>query len=88
VVKTVLIGTILPMLLKTPANLGGIPIEAFDKIRNAVQADRSQFWEDLSLPCYGYNKADAKISESVHETFWLQIMTVGFPASYTRRPDH
>ena len=47
-----------------------------------VQADRSQFWKDLSLPFYGYNRPGAKISEGVRESFWLQGMMAGFPASY------
>ena len=47
-----------------------------------MQADRSQFWKDLSLPFYGYNRPGAKISEGVRESFWLQGMMAGFPASY------
>jgi non-heme chloroperoxidase len=82
VAKAVLIGAIPPLMLKTPANPGGLPIEAFDKIRAAVLADRSQFWKDLSMPFYGYNRAGAKVSEGVREGFWLQGMTAGFPASY------
>ena len=57
-------------------------MEAFNKLRAAVQADRSQFWKDLSLPFYGYNRPGAKISEGVRESFWLQGMLAGFPASY------
>ena len=68
--------------LKTEANPGGTPIEVFDQLRAAVQADRSQFWKDLSLPFYGYNRAGAKISEGVRESFWLQGMMAGLPASY------
>jgi non-heme chloroperoxidase len=56
--------------------------EAFDQPRANVVADRSQFWKDLSMPFYGYNRPDAKISEGVRESFWLQGMTCGFPASY------
>ena len=80
--KAVLISAIPPLMLKTPANPAGLPREAFDKLRNAVQADRSQFWRDLSLPFYGYNRPGAKISEGVRESFWLQGMMAGFPASY------
>src|ERR1700756_2839128 len=69
-------------MLKTAANPGGTPIEAFDQLRNAVVADRSQFWKDLSLPFYGYNRPGAKISEGVREPFWFQGMMAGFPASY------
>jgi non-heme chloroperoxidase len=82
VAKAVLIGAIPPLMLKTAANPGGTPIEAFDQLRNAVVADRSQFWKDLSLPFYGYNRPGAKISEGVRESFWLQGMMAGFPASY------
>src|SRR2546425_12179160 len=82
VAKAVLIGAIPPLMLKTPANPGGTPIEAFDQLRAAVVADRSQFWKDLSLPFYGYNRPGAKISEVVRESFWLQGMMAGFPAAY------
>jgi non-heme chloroperoxidase len=82
VAKAVLIGAIPPLMLKTSANPGGTPIEAFNQLRAGVQADRSQFWRDLSLPFYGYNRAGAKISEGVRESFWLQSMMAGFPASY------
>ena len=82
VAMAVLIGAIPPLMLKTPANPGGTPIEAFDQIRAAVLADRSQFWKDLSLPFYGYNRPGARISEGVRNAFWLQGMMAGFPASY------
>jgi len=82
VAKTVLIGAVPPLMLKTPANPGGTPIEAFNQIRAGVLADRSQFWKDLSLPFYGYNRPGARISEGVRESFWLQGMMAGLPASY------
>ncbi len=82
VAKAVLIGAIPPLMLKTPANPGGLPIAAFDQLRAGVQADRSRFWIDLSLPFYGYNRPGAKISEGVRQSFWLQSMMAGFPASY------
>jgi non-heme chloroperoxidase len=82
VAKAVLIGAIPPLMLKTAANPAGTPIEAFDGLRAAVQADRSKFWEDLSMPFYGYNRPGAKISEGVRKSFWLQGMMAGFPASY------
>src|SRR5260221_5703012 len=82
VAKAVLIGAIPPLMLKTAANPGGTPIEAFDQLRNAVVADRSQFWKDLSLPFYGYNRPGAKISEGVRDSFWRQGMMAGFPAAY------
>jgi non-heme chloroperoxidase len=80
--KAALIGAVPPLMLKTPANTDGTPIEAFDQLRAAVKADRSQFWKDLSLPFYGYNRPDAKISEGVRESFWRQGMMAGFPAAY------
>ena len=82
VAKAVLISAIPPLMLKTPANPNGTPIEAFDQLRAAVVADRSQFWKDLSMAFYGYNRPGAKISEGVRESFWLQGMMAGFPASY------
>ena len=82
VAKAVLIGAIPPLMLKTPANPGGLPIEVFDQLRAGVQADRSQFFKDLTLPFYGYNRTGAKVSEGVRESFWLQGMRAGFPASY------
>ena len=82
VAKAVLIGAITPVMVKSAANPGGMPLEEFDKMRAAVQADRAQFWKDLSLPFYGYNRPGAKISEGVRESFWHQSMMTGFPASY------
>jgi len=82
VAKAVLIGAIPPLMLKTAANPGGTPMAAFDQLRAGVLADRSQFWKDLSLPFYSYNRPGAKISEGVRESFWLQGMMASFPASY------
>jgi non-heme chloroperoxidase len=82
VAKAVLIASVPPLMLKTPANPGGLPIEVFDGLRASVQADRSQFWKDLSMAFYGYNRPNAKVSEGVRESFWLQGMMAGFPAAY------
>jgi len=82
VAKAVLISSIPPILIKSFTNPNGAPMEVFDQTRSNVQADRSQFWKDLSLPFYGYNRPGAKISEGVRESFWLQSMMCGFPASY------
>jgi non-heme chloroperoxidase len=82
VAKAVLIGAIPPLMLKTAANPGGLPIEVFDGLRAGVVADRSAFWKELSMAFYSYNRPGAKISEGVRESFWLQSMTAGFPASY------
>jgi non-heme chloroperoxidase len=82
VAKAVLIGAIPPLMLKTEANPAGTPIEVFNQLRASVQADRSQFWKDLSLPFYGYNRPGAKISGGVRESFCRQGMVAGFPAAY------
>ncbi|WP_112662396.1 alpha/beta fold hydrolase [Microvirga flavescens] len=82
VAKAMLIGAVPPLMLKTPANPEGTPMEAFDQIRAGVLADRSQFFKDLTMPFYGYNRPGAKVSEGVRNSFWLQGMMAGFPASY------
>jgi len=82
VAKAVLIGAVPPLMLKTDANPGGLPIDVFDGIRSGVLADRSKFFKELTMPFYGYNRPGAKISEGVRESFWLQGMMAGFPASY------
>jgi len=82
VAKAVLIGAITPLMLKTPANPGGLPIDVFDGIRAGVQADRSQFFKDLSGPFYGANRPGAKVSQGLRDTFWLQGMQAGFRGVY------
>src|ERR1700704_5119864 len=82
VAKAVLIASVPPLMLKTPANPGGTPIEVFNQFRANVVADRSQFGRVPSLPFYGYNRPGAKVSEGVRESFWLQGMMAGFPAAY------
>jgi non-heme chloroperoxidase len=82
VAKAVLIGAIPPLMLRTPANPGGQSIEVFDQLRAGVITDRSQFFKDLSMPFYGYNRQGAKISDGVRQSFWLQGMMAGFPAAY------
>jgi non-heme chloroperoxidase len=82
VAKVVLIGAVPPIMLKTPANPEGTPIEAFDQIRAAVVADRSQFWKDLSVPFYGANRPGAKVSQGLRDSFWLQGMMAGHKAVY------
>ena len=75
VAKAVLLSAIPPLMLKTDANPGGLPIEVFDGIRAGVAADRSQFYKDLSAPFYGANRPGAKVSQGVRDSFWLQSMT-------------
>ncbi len=82
VAKAVLISAIPPLMLKTEANPGGLPIEVFDQLRAGVQADRSQFFKDLSEPFYGFNRPGAKVSQGVRDSFWLQSMLCGYPGAY------
>jgi non-heme chloroperoxidase len=80
VAKAVLIGAVPPLMLRTAANPGGLPMEAFDAIRAGVLADRSQFFEDLTAPFYGANRPGAKVSQGLRDAFWLQGMQAGFKA--------
>ena len=82
VAKAVLISAIPPLMLKTEANPGGTPIEVFDQIRASILADRSQYWQDLSMPFYGFNRPGAKVSQGLRDSFWLQGMMAGFNATY------
>ena len=82
VAKAVLMSAVPPLMLKTEANPGGLPIEAFDQLRASVLADRSQFFKDLSMPFYGYNRPGAKVSQGVRDSFWLQGMLAGYNAAY------
>jgi len=78
VAKAVLIGAIPPLMLRTAANPGGLPIDVFDGIRASVLADRSQFFKDLSAPFYGANRPGSKVSQGLRDSFWLQGMQAGF----------
>jgi len=78
VAKAVLIGAVPPIMMKTPANPGGLPIDVFNGIRAAVTADRSQFFKDLSEPFYGANRSGAKVSQGLRDSFWLLGMQAGF----------
>src|SRR5450830_229282 len=82
VAKAVLIGAVTPIMAKTDWNPGGVPLSVFDGIRAGVQANRAQFYKDLTLPFYGYNRPGAKVSEAVRDTFWLQGMTGSILAQY------
>jgi non-heme chloroperoxidase len=82
VAKAVLIGAVPPLMLKTDSNPGGLPISVFDGIRAGVLNDRSQFYKDLSMPFYGYNRPNAKISEGVRDNFWLQGMEGSVKGQY------
>jgi non-heme chloroperoxidase len=83
VAKLVLIGAVPPIMVKTPANPGGLPIEVFDGFRTQLSANRPQFYLDIaSGPFYGFNRADAKVSQGVIENWWRQGMMGGAKAHY------
>jgi non-heme chloroperoxidase len=69
-------------MLKTEANPGGLPMEAFDQIRAGVLSDRSQFFKDLSAPFYGANRTGSRVSQGLRDSFWLQGMLAGHKAAY------
>ena len=77
VAKVLLTGAVPPLMLKTEANPGGLPIEVFDGIRKGTFDNRSQFYKDLATPFYGYNREGAELSEGVRDNFWLQGMMGG-----------
>ena len=79
--KAILIGAVPPLMLKTPANPKGLPMEAFDAIRAGVLADRSQFFMDLTVPFYGGNRPGAALSQGVRDSFWMQGMQAGFKSA-------
>ncbi len=83
VAGAVLISSITPYMLKTGANPNGTPMEVFDRIRAGVTTDRSQYWMELSVPFYGFNREGAKVSEGLRRSFWLQSSMTGFPGSHT-----
>ncbi len=80
--KAVLISAIPPLMLKTAANPEGLPIEAFDKLRDGVRNDRAQFFKDLSAPFYGANRPNASVSQGLRDSFWMQSMMCGMPGAY------
>lgn len=82
VAKAVLIGAVPPLMLKTASNPGGLPIEAFDQMRAGILADRSQFFKDLTLPFYGANRPNSKVSQGLRDYFWFQGMMAGHKAVY------
>ena len=81
VAKAVLIGAVTPLMLKTAANPGGLPMEVFDGIRAGVSTDRSQFFKDLTTPFYGANRPGATVSQGVRDSFWLQGMQAGLKSA-------
>jgi len=82
VAKAVLIGAVPPLMLETEKNPGGLPLSVFDGIRTALIADRSNFYQELTLPFYGYNREGAMISKGVRDNFWLQGMIGSHKSQY------
>jgi non-heme chloroperoxidase len=82
VAKAVLIGSVTPVMVQSDVNPIGLPMKVFDDIRAGVQADRSQFFKDLSGPFYGANRQGAKVSQGLRDSFWLQGMLAGYPACF------
>jgi non-heme chloroperoxidase len=81
--KAVLVGAVPPLMLKTDANPGGLPIEVFDGIRAASLADRSQFYKDIAGgPFFGFNRPSAKVSQGMIDSFWRQGMMGGHKGTY------
>ena len=82
VARAVLIAAVPPLMLKTPANPEGLPLEVFDAIRAGVARDRSQFYRDLAVQFYGANRPDAKVSQGILDQFWLWSMQAGLKNAY------
>jgi len=80
--KAALISAITPLMLKTEKNPTGAPIEVFDGLRAALAANRPQFYKDITMPFYGFNRPGAKISEGIREHWWLQGMVGSIKAHY------
>ena len=82
VAKVVLIAAVPPIMLKTPANPEGLPMEVFDGLRAGLLKDRSQFYKDLAIQFYGANRPDAKVSQGILDQFWLWSMQAGVKNAY------
>jgi non-heme chloroperoxidase len=82
VAKMVLVGAVTPIMLKTPSHPNGVPMDVFDGIRKNVYDDRSQFYKDLTMPFFGYNRPGAKVSQGARDSFWRQGMAGGIVGQY------
>ena len=80
--KAVLIAAVPPIMLKTPANPEGLPMEVFDNLRSGLTKDRSQFYKDLAIPFYGANRPGTKVSQGTLDQFWLWSMQAGLKNAY------
>lgn len=82
VAKAVLVGAVPPLMLKTPANPDGVPLDVFDGIRAGTASNRSQFFQDLAVAFYGFNRAGVTPSQGLIDSFWLQGMAGGLKGLY------
>jgi non-heme chloroperoxidase len=82
VARAVLIGAVPPLMVQTEKNPGGLPVSVFDGLRAQLVANRAEFYRDITLPFYGYNRPGARISEGIREHWWLQGMMGGFKPHY------
>ena len=82
VAKAVLIAAVPPVLVKSPANPEGLPIELFDGLRSALANDRAQFYKEFAVPFFGANRPGAKVSQGLLDQFWLWSMQGGLKNSY------
>jgi len=82
VAKVVLVAAVPPIMLKTPANPEGLPMEVFDGLRAGLLKDRSQFYKDLAIQFYGANRPGANVSQGILDQFWLWSMQAGLKNAY------
>lgn len=82
VAKAVLISSVTPIMVQTPNNPEGVPISVFDEIREATATNRSQYFQDFTIPFFGYNREGAKISQGIRDNWWRQGMMGGIKALY------
>jgi non-heme chloroperoxidase len=80
--KAVLISAVPPIMVKSDKNPGGLPIEVFDDFRLQTAAHRAQFFNDVPMPFYGYNREGANVSEGIKKNWWRQGMMGGVAAQY------
>jgi non-heme chloroperoxidase len=80
--KAALVGAIPPIMIKSATNPGGLPLSAFDALRDGLSKDKGQFYKDLAFPFYGANRPESKVSAGLRDQFWLQSMQAGFKGAY------
>lgn len=82
VARVVLVGAVPPIMLQSESNPNGTPIEVFDEIRRGVATNRSQFYRDLTIPFYGFNRDGVEPGQGLRDAFWLQGMAGGIKGQY------